>query len=126
MKGAVMPSVKFSKTDREEALERLQELITGETTIYTILRSVSTSGMSRRMSVKVIDSKGDLLDITYYVGGALGYPVSDIYGHRVIRVNGCGMDMGFIVVYDLSHTLFNGQDRAGYVLRHEWAQSLIK
>lgn len=116
-----MPSVKFSKTDRQEALERLRELITGETTIYTILRSVSSSGMSRRISLKVLDGNGRLLDITYYVGGALGYPVSDMYGHRVIRVNGCGMDMGFSVVYDLSHTLFNGQDRAGYVLRHEWA-----
>ena len=116
-----MSAIRFNKTDRQEALERLRELITGETTVYTILRSVSSSGMSRRMSLKVLDTDGRLLDITYYVGGALGDPVSDTNGQRVIRVNGCGMDMGFSVVYDLSHTLFNGQDRAGYVLHHEWA-----
>lgn len=116
-----MSAIKFNKTERQESLERLRELITGETTIYTILRSVSSSGMSRRISLKVLDGNGRLLDITYHVGGALGYPVSDMNGQRVIRVNGCGMDMGFSVVYDLSHTLFNGEERAGYVLRHEWA-----
>jgi hypothetical protein len=32
------------------------------------------------------------------------------------------MDMGFSLVYNLSHELYkHDSDRAGYVLAHEWA-----
>ena len=35
------------------------------------------------------------------------------------KVGGCGMDMGFHLVYTLSSLLYK-KDRGGYELRHEW------
>jgi hypothetical protein len=41
----------------------------------------------------------------------------DKFGDRNgIRVGGCGMDMGFHLVYTLSRALFDD----GYYVKHEW------
>lgn len=87
--------------------------------VYTILRHVSTSGMSRDISL-VIAQGDEIIDITYYVAHAMGEKVSESKGHRVIKQNGAGMDMGFNLVYNLSSVLFAGQERAGYVLKQGW------
>lgn len=88
-------------------------------TVYTILRHVSASGMSRDISLKTMQD-GQLIDITFTAAEALGEKVKEKDGHRVIRVGGCGMDMGFHLVYNLSSVLFAGQERAGYVLKQAW------
>ena len=89
-------------------------------TVYTVLRSVSSSGMSRKISLKVA-KEGKILDLTYYASIVLDWPLVEVNGSRALRVGGCGMDMGFHTVYELSSTLFQGQNRAGYVLNHNWA-----
>jgi hypothetical protein len=107
---------------QEEAKARILELLdTGaeRPTIYTILRKVSSSGMSRQISLKVI-KEGVLYDITYSTAILLDLPLVEGF-NRAIRVNGCGMDMGFDLVYGISSRLFAGQERAGYTIRHEWA-----
>lgn len=120
-----MATVKISKADKVEAVEHLRELFDGlpKKTAYTVTRKVSASGMTRRISVFVVDSDGDLRDISYYVGAVLGWSITDVMGHRTVRVDGCGMDMGFHLVYSLSYALYraDGVERAGYVIRHEWA-----
>lgn len=120
-----MATVKISKTDKAEAVERLRELFDGapKKTAYTVTRKVSSSGMTRRMSVFIVDSDGDLRDISYYVGAVLGWSITDVMGHRTVRVDGCGMDMGWHLVYSLSYVLYRDTDkeRAGYIIRHEWA-----
>jgi hypothetical protein len=78
--------------------------------------------------------------ISAYVGHAIGSPQSRKNWERSqgLTVGGCGMDMGFALVYDLSRTLFpdgfklakdqygrngdkSGYDRdGGYALRHQW------
>jgi predicted HAD superfamily phosphohydrolase len=120
-----MATVKISKTEKAEAVERLRELFDGLTkkVAYTVTRKVSSSGMTRRISVFVVDSDGDLRDISYYVGAVLGWSITDVMGHRTVRVDGCGMDMGFHLVYSLSYALYraDGVERAGYVIRQEWA-----
>lgn len=85
-------------------------------TVYTILRSVSASGMTRTFSLKVIKD-GELYDITYAVSQALGEKCAVLGGHNVIKVQGVGMDMGFHLVYCLSSVLFPEQERAGYELK---------
>jgi hypothetical protein len=97
----------------------LTHYLTEGAKVYTILRHVSASGMSRNISL-VIAQGDEIIDITYYAAHAMGDKVSESKGHRVIRVNGCGMDMGFHLVYNLSSVLFNGQERAGYVLKQGW------
>lgn len=112
-------------TDQELASERLLKDYFNDTrTVYTILRSVSSSGMTRHISLVVagLDSEGnaDLYDITYLAAQALGDKLQERNGHRTIKVNGCGMDMGFNLVYNLSSVLFHGQERAGYKLSQRW------
>jgi hypothetical protein len=108
--------------DRELARRKLREIFKehNKPTVYTVLRHVSQSGMSRDISLKTVEN-GELRDITYTVAIALGEKPKDKNGQRVIRVNGCGMDMGFHLVYSLSSVLYNNEDRAGYRLSQEWA-----
>jgi len=108
-------------TDQDLAKqELLKEYFNGnEPTVYTVLRSVSASGMTRHISLKVAQGN-DIYDITYQAAQALGERVSDRNGHNTIKVNGCGMDMGFHLVYNLSSVLFHGQERAGYKIKQRW------
>lgn len=106
--------------DRNYSIERLlTHYVKPGTKVYTIMRHVSSSGMSRNISL-VIANGEEVIDITYYAAQALGDKLIESKGHRAIRVNGCGMDMGFHLVYNLSSVLFTGQDRAGYVLKQGW------
>ena len=92
-------------------------------TIYTVLRSVSSSGMSRTISLKVA-KEGKILDLTYYASIVLDWPLVEVNGSRALRVGGCGMDMGFHTVYTLSRVLFREEGStkdAGYSLNHNWA-----
>lgn len=96
-------------------------------TVYTVLRSVSSSGMSRTISLKVA-REGRILDLTYFASVVLGWPLVEKNGSRALRVGGCGMDMGFHTVYTLARVLFRdkyeGQANAidaGYSLQQAWA-----
>ena len=92
-------------------------------TIYTVLRSVSSSGMSRTISLKVA-KEGKILDLTYYASILLDWTLVEVNGSRALRVGGCGMDMGFHTVYTLSRVLFREEGStkdAGYSLNHNWA-----
>ena len=108
--------------DKELARMKLRELFAGQDKpiVHTVLRHVSQSGMSRDISLKTVED-GQIRDITYTVAIALGEKPKDKNGQRVIRVNGCGMDMGFHLVYSLSSVLYPNEDRAGYKLSQEWA-----
>lgn len=89
-----------------EAVERMREWVKPGDTLYTILRHVSRSGMSRSISVVTIDHAdgGRIYDLDYNVARALGEPIDRDRGG--VKVSGCGMDMGFHLVYSLSHALF--------------------
>jgi len=106
------------RLEREEAIARLTDLLRAGDTVHTILRKVSKSGMTREISL-VIARDNKLIDITYDASHALGNKLVDGY-NRAIRVNGCGMDMGWHLVYNLSSVLFRGMDRDGYALKQSW------
>lgn len=116
-----------SKSQRNESLARLHEILKPGDTVHTVLRHVSASGMTRHISVIA----GECNDITWYVMHALGERRSDKTGGLVI--GGCGMDMGFQVVYNLGYALWpdgtpephgtrNGEPDTcgGYALKHRW------
>ncbi len=112
-------------TDKDLSQERLLESYLNETkTVYTVSRGVSSSGLTQYVSVMVpgLDHEGkpDLFNITWHVSNVLGDKLHDKHGHRVIKLQGGGMDLGFNLVYNLSSVLYAGQDRAGYVLKHRW------
>jgi hypothetical protein len=119
-----IPSIKAQLkgvTDKELAAHtlKLQYFNGKRATVYTVLRSVSSSGMTRHISLKVAQGD-DIYDITYLAAQALGDKVHDKHGFNTLKVNGCGMDMGFHIVYSLSSVLFAGQERAGYKLAQRW------
>jgi len=104
----------------------LEYFVTEGDTIYTVLRSVAPSGMSRTMSLKVAKN-GKILDLTYYASVVLDYPLVEVNGSRALRVGGCGMDMGFHAVYSLARVLFRDKYEgqadavdAGYSLSQAW------
>lgn len=110
----------MKKKEREklEAIEYLQTLgIKEGDTIYCILRSVSKSGMNRKISVIYKDR-----DISYHVSKVIDYKCVEKFGHQALNVSGCGMDMGFSVVYNLSYALFAKikQTDPGYALKSAW------
>lgn len=113
----------------EQARAKLREMLKPGQTVYTILNHVSSSGMSRRISLCIGDGQ-EVRDITPWVAQSMGETVHDKGG---IVVSGCGMDMGFHLVYNLGRRLWpdgtpephgtrNGQpDRdGGYALKHRW------
>ena len=106
--------------EKEKAREDLRALMAGDDrpVIGTILRHCSASGMSRDISLYYKDN-----NITYLAGVAMGDNVRSSNGFNAIRVSGCGMDMGFHLVYGLSITLFcpDKYDHASaYKLNQRW------
>jgi len=121
------PMNKQAKIDAtKEAISALKKRLKPGQTIYTILRKVSKSGMLRHISVCIAtrNPKGQpfISDITWHVARAL-QDYSDFPQDHGMKVSGCGMDMGFHIVYGLSRTLFTKiGDKAdsGYILKQQW------
>lgn len=103
--------------ERTEAIEKLREIIKPGDTLYTVLRHVSSSGMSRVISVVSVSPDGDIRNLDYLISQLGHYRRTPISAkHDGLKVGGAGMDMGFAVVYDVSHTVFND----GYALKQRW------
>lgn len=112
-------TTKVQETVMIEARQTLRAMVCPGDTVNLVLRHVSRSGMSRNIAAYIGDR-----DVTWLVAKALGWPVrnSGRTGEGVY-VTGCGMDMGFHLVYTLSRYLFPpsqaGAD-TGYNLKHRW------
>jgi len=119
MATATMKRALLKHQEQQTAKVHALQLLGENRNVYTILRSVSASGMSRTISLKTIQN-GELIDITYTASRVLGDKCIEVNGQNAIRVNGCGMDMGFHLVYNLASILFSGQERAGYELKQRW------
>ena len=112
--------MRISEQEKQEAKARLLEWVKPGDTVYTSLRHVSASGMTRVIEVIVFSQEKDgrLTDwhIGYNVAKAMGFTYDR--DRNGIKISGCGMDMGYSIVYDLSHLLFgSGQE---YSLKHSW------
>lgn len=94
---------KATEQEQHEAIKRLREEIKPGGTIYTILRHVSGSGMSRSISLIQI-KRGQTYDWSYLVAKAIGEKIDQ--KHDGIKIQGAGMDMGFELVYRLSSKLY--------------------
>jgi hypothetical protein len=115
--------------DKTEAIKRLRKDygVKPGTKIYTTVKHVARSGMSRTISLYVV-RKGEILDITSLVARAVGYSMD--HKRWGIRSHGCGMDMCFEAVYNLGcamwpkgtpkpHSTRNGKpdNSGGYALK---------
>lgn len=95
--------MKASKEQIENSTKYLKKLFARNTRVYTSVKRVSSSGMSRHILVYV-SRKNQIIDITWHVGNVAGYTHSDKTGGLI--VGGCGMDMGFHLIYSLSRCLY--------------------
>lgn len=89
-------------TDKTEALDTLREMLTPGTTVYTNVVYVSRSGMSRRISAYIVEH-GEINDITWLISRA---GIGKLHREGGIVMGGCGMDMGFALVYNLGAALY--------------------
>lgn len=127
--------------EKLEAIESLKEIIKPGDTVYTVLRSVSRSGMSRSIDLYIIDTDRDgkayPRRISWKVAKACGFGWDN--NRDALKVGGAGMDMGYHIVYSLGHVLYRDgftheegksygrggyagyHDKdGGYSLRQEW------
>lgn len=93
----------------ENAKNRLLKYLTNGSTVYCILRHKSNSGTSRRISFFTI-ADGKPINLDYFIGVVMDKKQPSKEG---LTFRGCGMDIGFAAVYDLSNVL-------GLSLKHEW------
>ncbi len=89
--------------EQEEFIARLRETLKPGDTLYTTVKHVSRSGMQRSINVFQIEDNSPRW-LSYWVAKALGWGFDD--KREAVKVGGCGMDMGFHLVYSLSRTLF--------------------
>jgi hypothetical protein len=114
---------------RAQCVAELREMLTPGQTVYCTLRSVSRSGMRRCISLHVVID-GRMRSLDFLASRAMGDRIAD---HGGIVVSGCGMDMGFHLVYSLGRTVWpNGTPEphgtrngvpdsdGGYALKSEW------
>jgi len=114
---------------REQAISELKKLIKPGDTVHTILRHVSRSGMSRNIDL-VISVDGDVRCISGIAALAINHKRAK---DGSIVAGGCGMDMGFSLVYNLGYALWpHGTDEphgtrngeadysGGYALKQRW------
>lgn len=87
--------------ERRNAVAQLRGIFPPGSAAKTILRHVTASGMGRSISVI---SPADCEDVTWLVSRATGDKLDHKRGG--IKVGGCGMDMGFALVYNLSRALY--------------------
>lgn len=89
--------------DRAQAILNLREFINPGDTVYTTLRHVSRSGMQRVIDLHVIQNNEPR-----WIGYMAAKAMDDRYDDQQqgVVVGGCGMDMGFSLVYNLGRTLF--------------------
>ena len=133
--GPFLKGMRLSRTDgkqrmKQQAREYLMALgLSPKDTVYTVLRHVSASGMSRHIDLCIIKYNQPLW-ITESVAALLD--LKRAKGQGLIG-SGCGMDMGFSTVYNLGSALWpngteephgtrNGQPDSdgGYALKHSW------
>lgn len=122
-----------------QAAKELRKLFPPGATAYTLCTHVSSSGMSRRIKVlasqRVKGSDGKVrwepVNVSALVADATGFRLNR--DEMSLIIGGCGMDMGFHVVYSMASAIYpkgtrkphgtrNGEpdSSGGYAVNHRW------
>ena len=103
---------RYPKDEIERANKRLSEILQPGDTVFTSINHVSSSGMSRSISLYVFRLKDDPLNDRDIEPICLDYWASRLLGESIdqkkggVKVSGVGMDMGFHLVYSLARQLW--------------------
>lgn len=107
---------KAQRAEREEAIATLRKWCPPGATVYTVLDHVARSGMSRAIRLVVPytreDGSIDHVHPNWAAGRVLGLRHWRRHGREqdALVIGGCGMDMGFHLVYELAASIY----RDGY------------
>lgn len=137
-------SIPKAAKNQAESARYLKKILKPGDTVNTSLNHVSRSGMSRRITL-LIAKDSEVINISWHAARAMGEPIKNRAGWVQdvgIEVGGCGMDLGFEIVYRLSSSLYpdgfdcvgnrcpsndhcnrvdaKHHDAGGYALRHRW------
>lgn len=98
---------KQKQSERDAAVTSLRETLKPGDTVYTVLRSVSRSGMNRKIDVYALKCENGEVE-KYWLSRLVSKATGETFDAKrdALSVSGCGMDMGFHVVYNLSRVLF--------------------
>jgi hypothetical protein len=118
-----------AESQREDALLRLRAILKPGDTVYCVLRNRSASGMTRRISVFALDKQDAKTRTAGWFIHDISFDASKVLRERInhddggLIISGCGMDMGFHVVYELGRRLFpEGFGEEGQLLRKSTAK----
>ena len=120
----------YTNEEVANALEQIKKRVPKGGTVYTVVRSVAASGMSRRITLlaaveetRTVNLRiGELSVVTGPAIAELDYWVQTLRDQKHdsdkagVFIPGCGMDMGFAIVYDLAQALYGD----GYALEQRW------
>lgn len=113
---------KEEKADCTRRAEKyLKDIFKGKkrAVVKCVLNKVSRSGMQREITF-LVAHKGEIVNINWSICQVMSYRMGKTGG---LIVKGCGMDMGFHVVNNLSMRLYcpkKYEHNAAYKLNSEW------
>lgn len=137
-------SITMNKSEKEaqkaSSIEWLRNVLKPGDRVGTVLTRTAASGMSRRLKVIIIVKEDDDTARPYNASREVARAVDFHYDPATddLAVQGCGMDAGFEVAYNLGRALFpdgfdlpegaygrngdtSGHDRdGGYALQQSW------
>jgi hypothetical protein len=111
--------MKYTKEQIAEAKEWFTLNCPKGSTLYTICESVSRSGMSRKIRLVVLKADketGKIYTLHPNYSASVLLDKKAPKNSEGISVGGCGMDMGFHLVYSLASAIYGD----GYALEHSW------
>ena len=97
----------------EYSTQLLKDSFPKGSTVYLVIRQVSRSGMYRHISCHSIQNN-EVRWLSYHVAKVLKWAYKD--KTNAVGVGGCGMDMGFHMVYTLASVLYGD----GYALKERY------
>jgi len=104
--------MKYEEKEIKESEEKLKELIEkADYKMYTILNYVNRMGTVRHITTYVI-IQNEPIKCDWWVARVTGSPLK-VDG---VIVEGCGADMGYELVYNISLRLFGD----GYKIKQKW------
>lgn len=107
--------MKITKQELETITAELRKSFPVGSTVYTIVRSISRSGMAWTISVLEINNK-NVYHPAYKVAAVTGYQLAPRNcSHNAVIVKGCGFDHAGEIVSKLSYALYGNANS----LNHE-------
>lgn len=98
--------MRYPRREVEDSLHWLHILLDDhQGPVYTIVRHVSRSGLSRVITPLIVRGTDDVRYLGYHAARVLGLSMDHDQG---VKVTGAGMDMCWHLVYSLSDALYRG------------------